>query len=137
MTDPNSDCVEWGKARFKTGYGKVTMGGGTKYAHRVAYELEHGPIPNGMVVMHSCDNPPCVNPDHLSVGTRADNMRDMAEKGRARSVPRPGESNPFSRLTWEQVEGIRADERPHRAIAADYGVHQTTISRVKRRDTWI
>lgn len=83
-----------------------------------------------------CDWIECLAVD-WQVGTRADNMRDMAEKGRARSVPRPGESNPFSRLTWEQVEGIRADERPHRAIAADYGVHQTTISRVKRRDTWI
>jgi hypothetical protein len=72
------DCWEWRGNRNNRGYGKL----GKIYAHRVAYELASGPIPSGLEVMHSCDNPPCCNPAHLSVGTHADNMQDMARKGR-------------------------------------------------------
>ena len=78
---PGGECIEWTGARSAAGYGRL----GTKYAHRVAYEKAHGPIARGMVVRHRCDNPPCVNPAHLELGTQADNMRDMAVRGRASS----------------------------------------------------
>lgn len=78
-----SDCVEWTGRRTATGYGRLVRGGKHLYAHRWTYQQEHGPIPAGMLVRHTCDNPPCVNPEHLVLGTQADNMRDMAERGRS------------------------------------------------------
>jgi lambda repressor-like predicted transcriptional regulator len=75
-------CHEWSGGRSPQGYGSVAFEGQMRGAHRLAYELFVGPIPDGMVVMHECDNPCCVNPAHLRVGTYADNTRDMLEKGR-------------------------------------------------------
>lgn len=77
-------CWEWAAARINTGYGVINVGGRVLLAHRVSHELFIGPVPAGAEVRHSCDNPPCVNPQHLSLGSHADNMRDMAERGRAR-----------------------------------------------------
>jgi hypothetical protein len=81
-------CWEWtGKARHPFGYGVFGLGtrqAGTMQAHRFSYQLYVGPIPDGMCVLHKCDNPPCVNPDHLFLGTRADNNHDMIAKGRYR-----------------------------------------------------
>jgi hypothetical protein len=76
-----SDCTEWsGYIDPTNGYGRYSH----QYAHRLAYEKAHGPIPAGLQVMHSCDNRACVNPDHLSLGTNLDNVRDMESKGRAK-----------------------------------------------------
>lgn len=79
-----SGCWEWTGWRAH-GYGYFFHEGKDQRAHRVSYELFVGSIPDGLVVMHSCDNRPCVNPDHLSVGTQADNVRDMVAKGRQRN----------------------------------------------------
>lgn len=78
-------CWIWTASRFtkRGGYGQFHEWPKVRYAHRVAWELTHGPIPDGMVVMHACDNPPCVNPQHLSLGTIADNAQDMVAKGRS------------------------------------------------------
>ena len=78
---PNG-CLEYLGSRCDGRYGSLFFNGRTQRAHRVAYQLTHGPIPAGQVVMHSCDNPPCVNPKHLSAGTLADNARDRSAKGR-------------------------------------------------------
>jgi hypothetical protein len=75
-------CWEWTGFRGRTGYGRVRFNGRTQSAHRVSYELTWGPIPVGLSVLHSCDNRACVRPDHLSLGTQGDNMRDMFAKGR-------------------------------------------------------
>lgn len=77
-------CWEWKRATNSMGYGVLTVNYRTAYAHRLAWEMENGPIPDGALVLHRCDNPRCVRPDHLFLGTHADNMADMTAKGRHR-----------------------------------------------------
>lgn len=91
-------CWEWtgGRGRFGLGYGLFSAGGHRVGAHRFAWEMVHGPIPVGLQVLHRCDNILCVNPAHLFLGTRSDNMRDMVAKGRHRNAS-PGESHVVSR----------------------------------------
>ena len=102
------------------------------YAHRVAWMLAHGPIPRGMNVLHRCDVPRCVNPDHLFLGTQHDNVRDMIAKGRARFPL----VSPTTKVTPDQVRAIRQDPRKHHIIAADYGLKRLAVWLIKHRKTW-
>lgn len=86
-------CWEWQATRIKAGYGHINIGGRILRAHRVSYELAQSPIPDGLCVLHKCDNRPCVNPDHLFLGTKKDNFWDAVQKGRLSRTPNP------SRLT--------------------------------------
>lgn len=129
-------CWEWRGANKGNGYGHTSRGP----AHRRAYELMVGPIPSGMDVCHRCDNRPCINPDHLFVGTRADNMADCARKGRtargARLGDRRGENGPAAKLTATQVRAIRASSLPSGRLGDLYGVSADNIRRIRRGDTW-
>lgn len=98
------DCWEW-TASKRLGYGRFRTREGLETAHRIAYRMFCGPIPERMLVCHSCDNRGCVKPSHLFLGTAADNMRDMVEKDR--SPRNPGEGNPSAKLTNKQVLNIK------------------------------
>lgn len=125
-------CWIWFGVKTRHGYGYMRYSGGRLAAHRASYLVYLGPIPNETVVCHSCDTPACVRPDHLFLGTQAENMRDMTLKGRRAR----GERLPQSKLTEVQVSAIRGDSRTHEEIAATYGVSRPTVSRVINRKTW-
>lgn len=82
VLNPESGCIEWTAGHSTSGYGRVRIDGVQKQAHRVAWELKNGPIPHGLFVCHKCDNPPCINVEHLFLGTSTDNNRDTVQKGR-------------------------------------------------------
>jgi hypothetical protein len=125
-------CWEWAGGRMPKGYGIFAHDGRQGYAHRASYKMHHGPIPPGMSVLHRCDNPACVRPNHLFLGTRGDNNRDCMTKGRNAF----GEKCGRSKLTAEQVLSIRKDSRACRAVAADYGVNAQSIWNIRNRITW-
>jgi hypothetical protein len=102
------------------------------YAHRVAWILAHGEFDDALKILHRCDNPPCVRPDHLFVGTQIDNCLDRDNKGRTRH----GEQHAYAKLTERKVRAVRADSRSQRMIAIDYGIAQMTVSDIKRGVTW-
>jgi hypothetical protein len=129
-----SGCILWGNTIDTSGYGVIRVRGRTELAHRFAWKIANGPIPDGMCVCHTCDVRACVNVDHLWIGTIADNNMDAIQKGR--NVILMGELNGMAKLTAEKVIAIRADTRKQRIIAAEYGVSQKIISCVKTRRGW-
>jgi hypothetical protein len=120
------------------GYGNLTIGGRTRMAHVLSYELHHGPVPEGLCVLHSCDNPPCTNPAHLSAGTRAENNRQRMERNRYR--PLRGMANPNALVRDIDVLAIRAldvtGRLKQREIAALFGISQLTVSNIVTRRSW-
>lgn len=132
--DKHGVCWEWTGCKDRKGYGRIAINGKPVLAHRVAYELERGPIRNGMCVCHTCDNPSCVNPLHLFQGTIADNNRDMTKKGRGH-MPK-GILSGRAKLTEAQVLEIRAADESHRALAKRYGVSHRVVGRIKTREIW-
>jgi hypothetical protein len=128
--DPITRCWDWVGAKDEGGYG---MFRGTR-AHRHIYTEAVSDIPGDEWVLHRCDNPGCVNPTHLFLGNRQDNVDDMHLKGRANKAC--GEAVGNARLTVAEVIAIRSDDRTQEQIARDYGVAQTTISAIKRNMNW-
>ncbi len=125
-------CWEWTKAKNK-GYGVLRWRGRTASAHRVAWELWHGrEAPSHLVVRHKCDNPPCVNPDHLELGTRADNNRDRDSRGRTHRGERTG----GAKLTTELVMALRAETDGHAAVARKYALPYGTVYSARMGINW-
>lgn len=133
------ECWEW-QGQMSRKYGVLSISRVPRLAHRLSYELHNGPIPDGMSVCHSCDNPVCCNPSHLWIGTHADNNADMRAKGRdAPLVARNGEDNGFSKLREVDVLEIRrlaTNGIAQIELARRYNVCPTTIGFVVRRETW-
>ncbi len=132
-------CWLWLGTCNKFGYGNFRLEGYEKGAHRAAWKITHGDIPKGMCVCHHCDNPRCVRPDHLFLGTRADNTRDAASKGRMRNGDQRGEKNANAKLTAVGVEQVRmwkASGLPNIQIAILAGVSDRTIRSIVTGMTW-
>jgi hypothetical protein len=136
-------CWLWTGGTYSGGYGFMRGARGRNAqnvsAHRFSYELHKGKIPKGLVVMHSCDNPACVNPNHLSVGTHKENYEDMIAKGRGADNPPPrgkGARNGNSLLTEDKVRYIRASTASHAALGRELGVTDVCIHKVRKRHTW-
>lgn len=136
ISKESNGCWNWAGARHsrkdpRNGYGVFRFDGKPMKAHRVSWLLLKGDIPNGLQVLHKCDNVQCVNPDHLFLGTQQDNIADMVAKGRNRDGSGIGR-----KLTAEQVKSIRSDWRPSRIIAKEYGVGKSMVNYIKSGDAW-
>ena len=130
-------CWWWTGA--KSEYGKFWHHGKCVSAHRFSYELMRGPVPDGAMVLHHCDNPLCVNPDHLFLGTALANIEDMIQKDRQGYTGQRGQKNPKARLHPYQVRDIRAkfaQGYSRTRLAAQYQVNWTTIDRILKREIW-
>lgn len=132
-------CWEW-TAMKRRGYGRIARdgkGSGMLTAHRLSWEFAHGTIPEGILVLHKCDNPSCVRPDHLFLGTYGDNAADRVAKGR--EGDRSGEKNGRAKLTSEQVAEIRqlhAEGKSYRDLASAYGVNYSHVGHIVNGDNW-
>lgn len=132
-----SGCWEWQRHRDPAGYGTISVNRRRYRAHRLAYEFRVGSIPDGVQVLHRCDNPPCCNPDHLFLGTALDNMMDMTAKGRRATTP-TGDAHWRTKLPDEVVRQLRAraatgERLPVYRLANELGVAASTLYRVLKR----
>jgi len=131
------ECWLW-LAGKTTGYGTIWNGTKDVLAHRLSYELEHGYLSDSMDVCHTCDNPTCVNPNHLFLGTHRDNMVDRDKKGRGKIPDNRGENHGLARLTKLQVIEIFSlrGKESRRITANRYGISSGYVSRIQSRKAW-
>lgn len=134
MSDPNAECWEWKGYRTRDGYGQKRINGKKHQLHRLAYEWANGLFPKELLVLHRCDNPPCVNPNHLFLGTQADNVADRVSKGRSSM----GVGRYNSKLTHAQILTIRA-AKGHGVlarIAREFGISHSNAYRIRLGKAW-
>jgi len=139
--EKTDSCWIWKGRLVGKGYGSIGLGGkGAKQvlAHRLSYEIHKGQIPEGMVIMHSCDNPRCVNPDHLEAGTQSQNIKDaFARMRKVQPLKKAkGEECGAAKLTNEIVLGIRESKLSLKTLAELHGVSKSAIERIRYRKTW-
>lgn len=133
------ECQEWDR-QLRRGYGVLRDSRGNHLVHRLVWQEVHGAIGSGQCILHRCDNPACINVEHLFLGTRTDNSIDKCLKGRARGGSMPGETHPVSKLTNAQAaeirELLREGRKNHREIASLYGVSRSTVTAIARGRRW-
>ena len=138
------NCWEWSGYSNGNGYGILSVNSRSEgiryniYAHRLSWEIYKGHIPEGMWVLHKCDNPACTNPKHLFLGTNKDNMEDCSRKGRqnGRAKARPGILNGNVCLTEKQVREIKSNTVGCTELGRRLGVHKSLISAIRKRRAW-
>lgn len=137
ISDDVEACWLWAGSTTTRGYGSYWHNRKSRLAHRVSYEIHKGPIPPGLNVLHACDNPLCVNPQHLSVGDQVQNMGECSDRGRIGN--QRGERNSSAKLTDQQVAVILAAPN-HRgvtsALARQFGVTPAAVSLIRRGKNW-
>jgi hypothetical protein len=139
-------CWLWTGSKNWHGYGQLNLRGRPAFAYRLSYQINGGWIPKGLEVMHLCDNPACVNPEHLRTGTHAENMADAARKGRMWRGGTPpwacGEQNGVPKLTEAQVREIRRRYMPYhpvngaRPLAREFGLSHSTVCMIVQGKKW-
>lgn len=141
--ETDDDCHVWTAHTNPKGYGRLHVSGKNIMAHRFAWILKNGPIPDGLIICHSCDNPSCVNWRHLWIGTHADNIRDRDEKGRnhvhSKDHYRKMQikcARQKRRLSPDQIRAIRLSEKSCRSLAKKYGVDHSMIASIRRGDSY-
>lgn len=130
-----SGCWIYQKSTLKSGYGRWKIDGKTRLAHRVAYAIAKGDIPDGMCICHACDNRACVNPSHLFIGTHEDNSQDMVRKKRHGNKGAERATAP-RKLSWNDVEEIRNSALATAELARIFGISHDHVTRVKRGARW-
>jgi hypothetical protein len=140
VVDQASGCWNWTASTNLAGYGRIKANGTMRYAHRVSYELFCCDIPDGMAVCHRCDNPGCINPEHLFLGTQSDNITDMVSKGRhARGaiIAHLGIENAKAKLTEDDVVAIRGSSGlTNTKLAELFGVSKVQIGNIRNGKSW-
>lgn len=136
--DKSGDCWIWRAGKHRDGYGLTHVSRKTILAHRLVWQMTNGEIEKGLCVLHKCDNPPCVNPDHLFLGTHTDNMRDAVNKGRCKVPGLSGGKHPFAKLSETDILHIRDLSKimTHVKIASLYGVARQTIGDIISGRNW-
>jgi len=131
-----SDCWEWLGSKDNNGYGKIRVDGKPELASRTSWRIHYGDIPKGLCVCHHCDNPSCVNPEHLFVGTQKDNVIDMKNKGRERKVGKSGENHNLAKVTEEIVKKIRLEGNTSKEYCDSVGLSKSAVHSILTRKTW-
>lgn len=134
--EKRGDCLIWTGSTSSDGYGCLSVKGKNKAVHRLAWELENGPIPAGLLIRHTCDTPLCCNINHLLLGTNLDNKNDAVTRGRHNK----GEDQRSAKLTENQVREIRdrysTGDYTQKALAAQYSITQGALAQIVNRKTW-
>lgn len=140
LRNTKTNCLEWQQAKSKNGYGKIHVASQGRYAHRLMAQLIYGDAPEDKpFVLHSCHNPPCINPDHLRWGSPKENMDDMARHNRAGKTFKANTKFDGKRLTVQQVQQIRkafAEGHLQDVIAKEYGIGRAHVSLIVTRRLW-
>lgn len=137
-----NSCWLWEGRLTKAGYGQISHRGTPIYTHRLSWEIHKGSIPKKMEVCHHCDNPACVNPDHLFIGSHRDNMHDMLSKNRGSTAglaDQRGEKHPGAKITEDIVRAIRQrlrSKESHSSIAKDLGISRPTVTAINCGRLW-
>ena len=139
--DQKHDCIITTRTTHISGYAQVNINNHVNYEHRIIYARSRGLLLadiRGKVIRHKCDCRACINPDHLEIGTLADNAADTKERGRSRGLSRPGALNPAAKITQEVADAIRADRLlSYSELAVKYGTSKSNVARIKNNLIWI